>query len=285
MTRFANRRSEESSADREFLMTDRDFQRIKDITFSLTGIALSSHKRNMVYGRLARRLRRLQLDNFAEYCDLIEQGESAEVTEFVNSITTNLTSFFRENHHFDYLKTSVIPALIKSNADSRRIRIWSAGCSTGEEPYSIAMVLKTFSHLSAWDVKVLATDLDTNVVAKAKSGVYSSDRAEGIPGEYRRFLDFDEGQEQIQVKQSVREIITFKPLNLLHKWPMKGPFDVIFCRNVVIYFNADTQRVLFDRYADILSADGTLFIGHSESLHKVCTRFDSLGRTIYQRCD
>lgn len=270
-------------SDREFPMTETDFKRIKELTFSLTGITLSDHKRNMVYGRLARRLRRLGIGTFSAYCDLVKCGESEEVTEFINAITTNLTSFFRENHHFEYLKSQVIPGLIVQNAKSRRIRIWSAGCSTGEEPYSIAMVLSSFTQLKNWDVKVLATDLDSNVVQKAQNGIYSAERAEGIPDQYRKFLIVDKAKENVKVKDNAAKLITFKQLNLLHEWPMRGPFDVIFCRNVVIYFNADTQRVLFDRYANLIKEQGHLFIGHSESLHNITTRFKSQGRTIYKR--
>ncbi len=276
-------RSSGDFSEREFPMTDADFQRIKQITFSLTGITLSDHKRNMVYGRLARRLRRLKMECFADYCDLVDHQDTEETTEFINSITTNLTSFFREGHHFEYLKSEVIPDLLVKNAKSKRLRIWSAGCSTGEEPYSIAMVLRTFTQLKNWDVKILATDLDSNVVQKAKEGIYNFERADGIPDIYRKFLSVDKAKENVRAKDSIAELITFKQLNLLHDWPMKGPFDIIFCRNVVIYFNVDTQRVLFDRYANILTERGRLFIGHSESLHNVTTRFTAKGRTIYER--
>ncbi|WNO07912.1 protein-glutamate O-methyltransferase CheR [Teredinibacter sp. KSP-S5-2] len=270
-------------SDREFPMTDKDFKEIQNIAYTRTGISLSHHKKNMIYGRLARRLRRLGLNSFAEYLQIISQDNEVESVEFINAITTNLTSFFRENHHFEYLRSTVLPNLIKRNAKERRIRIWSAGCSTGEEPYSIAMVLKDCAALNSWDVKVLATDLDSNVVQSGKEGVYLRDRAENIPDTYRKFLATDKRHEYVRVKENVRGLITFKKLNLMHDWPMKGPFDVIFCRNVVIYFNAETQRRLFDRYATILKSDGYLFIGHSENLHKVSNRFDSLGRTMYQR--
>lgn len=266
-------------------MTDHDFERIINITQSLTGITLSHHKRNMVYGRLARRLRRLEVACFADYCDLIENHNTPESTEFINAITTNLTSFFREDHHFDYLKTTVIPRLIKRNAKTKRLRIWSAGCSTGEEPYSIAMILRTFIQLVNWDVKILATDLDTNVVQTAKDGIYTQDRADGIPDQFRKFLCVDKANEQVKIKPHISDIIAFKNLNLLERWPMKGPFDIIFCRNVVIYFNVEVQRELFERYANILVPHGNLFIGHSESLHNVTARFAAKGRTIYEKMD
>lgn len=270
---------------REFPMTDADFTRIIEITQNLTGITLSHHKRNMVYGRLARRLRFLGVTCFAEYCGLIEEAGSPESTEFINAITTNLTSFFREDHHFEYLKDTVIPRLIKRNAATKRIRIWSAGCSTGEEPYSIAMIFRSFIQLANWDVKLLATDLDSNVLQTAKEGIYSEERAEGIPQGYRKFLCVDKANEQVKVKPHIADIISFKKLNLLEDWPMKGPFDIIFCRNVVIYFNVEVQRKLFERYANILIPHGNLFIGHSESLHNVTTRFAAKGRTIYEKVD
>lgn len=269
-------------ADREFPMTNANFRQIKEIAYSLTGISLSDHKKNMIYGRLARRLRKLELTDFASYIELLDR-EDGERTEFINAITTNLTSFFREDHHFVHLRSEVVPRLLRTNLSEKRIRIWSAGCSTGEEPYSIAMVLASFASLSTWDVKVLATDLDSNVVHKASQGIYSAERAENIPEDYRKFLKYDPRGDRIKVKDKVRQLITFKQLNLLHAWPMKGPFDVIFCRNVVIYFDVMTQRKLFDRYANILREEGDLYIGHSESLHNICNRFKSCGRTIYKR--
>lgn len=264
-------------------MTKSNFKDIQKIAYEVTGISLSDHKENMIYGRLARRLRALKLTNFDQYCALLKIPNSTEIHDFTNSITTNLTSFFRENHHFEFLKSTLIPKLMRDNVRTKRLRIWSAGCSTGEEPYSIAMVISSFSALQSWDIKILASDLDSNVVNTCKQGVYNEERVAGIPDEYQRFLIRDENSGQVQVKDSVRKLIRFNQLNLLHDWPMKGPFDFIFCRNVVIYFDHPTQKKLFDRYADLLRSDGHLFIGHSENLHKVCDRFSALGRTTYQR--
>ncbi|WP_086932491.1 CheR family methyltransferase [Agarilytica rhodophyticola] len=273
----------DSPPSREYNMMDKDFRRIQKIAFNLTGITLSDQKKNMVYSRIVRRLRALKLNSFSSYCDLIESEGNTELTDFINAITTNLTSFFRENHHFEYLNETVIPDLIKKNAGTRRIRIWSAGCSTGEEPYSISMVLDHFTHIRKWDVKILATDLDSNVVATARAGHYAEDRVDGIPSQYKKYINFNKADGSGQVKPEIQSRIQFNQLNLLHDWPMKGQFDVIFCRNVVIYFNIDTQKKLFDRYANILTTNGKLFIGHSESLHNVTDRFTSLGRTIYER--
>lgn len=273
----------DKSGLREFDMSYQNFVHIKEVAYKITGISLSDHKQNMIYGRLARRLRVLGLKTFDEYCNLLESEDEAEISEFVNAITTNLTAFFRENHHFEFLRESLIPDLIKVNASTRKIRFWSAGCSTGEEPHSIAMVLRSFAAISTWDVKILATDLDSNVVAKGKSGTYTEERAASVPEMYRKYISLNKSTGDIQVREDVQKLITFKQLNLLHNWPMSGAFDVIFCRNVVIYFDAETQRKLFDRYAQILKPDGYLFIGHSENLHKICDRFHGLGRTIYKR--
>jgi chemotaxis protein methyltransferase CheR len=267
---------------REFGMTYQHFTHIRDIAYRLTGITLSDHKQNMVYGRLARRLRALGLSHFDDYCDLLYE-QSPEITEFINAITTNLTAFFREMHHFEYLKKSILPALAVKNAKTRRLRIWSAGCSTGEEPYSLAMTLASTSLFTHWDCKILATDLDSNVVATAKAGLYGADRIDSIPAEYQRFVKQQDGDEIYKIKEDIQALITFKQLNLLNEWPMKGMFDVIFCRNVVIYFDQETQRKLFSRYCDILHSKGHLFIGHSENLNRVSDAFLSLGKTIYQK--
>ena len=283
MTAATITKTPEDFTSREFPMTQSDFDEIKRIAYSRTGIKLTDQKKTMIYGRLARRLRSLGLRNFSDYCSEIKNENSKEMLEFTNAITTNLTSFFREEHHFDYLKSKFIPELIKANSLSRRIRVWSAGCSTGEEPYSIAMVFSEFRELANWDVKILATDLDSNVVAAAKAGVYRADRTEKVPSPYEKYLHFDSTNQDVDINEKAKSLITFKQLNLLHEWRMKGPFDAIFCRNVVIYFDQPTQKTLFDRYADILADHGRLFVGHSESLNKVSDRFSLIGQTIYKK--
>jgi len=275
--------------EREFHFTDRDFHRIREFVQEKTGISLSDAKRNLVYSRLTRRLRQLNMQKFSDYFSLVCEEGSDELGHFINAITTNLTAFFREEHHFDYLAKAVLPSLIKANERDRKIRVWSAGCSTGEEPYSIAMtILETLPASSGWDIKVLATDLDTNVVAHAKEGVYDTDRIAGLTkARTQKWFQKGKGSHEgsVKVVQQVKDLITFKSLNLMESWPMKGGFDVLFCRNVVIYFDKPTQRTLFDRYADMLKPDGHLFVGHSESLFKVSTRFELLGKTIYRRCN
>ncbi|HHM06312.1 MAG TPA: protein-glutamate O-methyltransferase CheR [Gammaproteobacteria bacterium] len=275
------------NGDREFQFTDRNFNVLKELAAQFTGIALSDAKRNMVYSRLAKRVRALGLENFDDYCDLLRQGDSDEVGNFVNAITTNLTSFFRENHHFQYLSNTLLPHLKKEKSRERRLRVWSAGCSTGEEPYSLAITLgEFFKNERGWDVKILATDLDTNVLDKARRGVYAADQIKSIPASVvRRWFIKGTGAnaDAVKLRDAARQMITFKQLNLMEEWPMRGPFDFIFCRNVVIYFTKETQRVLFDRYANLLVEQGHLFIGHSETLYKVSNRFDSLGQTIYRK--
>jgi chemotaxis protein methyltransferase CheR len=271
------------AGDREFPMSERNFRQLQKIAYDLTGINLSDCKQNMIYGRLTRRIRALGMRDFDQYCDLLAQNDSPELGEFVNAITTNLTAFFRENHHFDYLKNTLLPELVRRKQSERRICIWSAGCSTGEEPYSLAMVVRSLPMLSAWNVNILATDLDSNVLKKAQAGEYAEERFAGIPSQHHTYVERVPGRNTIFMREDIRRLVTFKQLNLLHGWPMKGPFDVIFCRNVVIYFDVPTQIKLFDRYATMLAPDGHLFIGHSENLHKISERFVSLGRTIYRR--
>jgi chemotaxis protein methyltransferase CheR len=266
-------------------MSDADFKEISDLAFKYTGIVLGPHKKDMVYGRLARRLRDVRLSSVSDYLALIRNEHSEEVSKFINAITTNLTSYFREQHHFDFLADTVCPELKKTNAGTRRIRAWSAGCSTGEEPYSIAITLRENLELAGWDCKILATDLDSKVLEKGYKGVYGVERIESLSAEKKQnwFMHDTNHTDIVKVKPSLQELIRFKRLNLLESWPMKGPFDFIFCRNVVIYFNEDTQADLFNKYADLLKDGGYLIIGHSESLNRVCRRFRPIGKTIYQK--
>jgi chemotaxis protein methyltransferase CheR len=276
-------------SDREFAFTDSDFEYLRHLVTTNTGITLGGHKRQLVYGRLARRLRQLGLATFEQYCRYVDEHPGEEMGELVNAITTNLTSFFRENHHFEHLASHALPDILGRNAASRRLRLWSAGCSTGEEPYSIAMTLAETlgSSLSPWDARILATDIDTQVLARAAAGVYVDERIEGIePARRRRWFRRGTGANagKVRVNEELQALIAFRQLNLMDpQWPMRGPFDIVFCRNVVIYFDKPTQRQLFDRYADLLVPNGYLYVGHSESLHGTSERFRLIGRTIYQK--
>jgi len=277
--------NEAAATQREFIMSDSDFERISELAYLYTGIVLGPQKKDMVYGRLARRLRDLGLHRVDHYIGLIDAETKPEVSKFINAITTNLTSFFREAHHFDFLARTACPEWQKTNVQSKKLRIWSAGCSTGEEPYSIAMTLRENMNLSNWDCRILATDLDSKVIEKGQQGIYGVDRIESLSVERKKqwFLQDKNHPDVVKVKPGLQELISFKRLNLLEAWPMKGKFDLIFCRNVVIYFNEETQAVLFDRYAEMLKDGGYLIIGHSESLNRVCQRFQSIGKTIYRK--
>ncbi len=272
--------------EKEFPFTDADFSFIQQLVAERTGIVLTDIKRTMVYSRIARRIRQCGVKDFSEYCALLKDGDESELVSFTNAITTNLTSFFREPHHFEYLAKTVLPELEKNKSD-KRIRVWSAGCSSGEEPYSIAMtILDHFKNKSGWDIKILASDLDYEMVERASKGVYKEERVTGLDKKHlKHYVRKGKGKLEGMVKMdsALIEMITFKQLNLLHEWPFKGPFDFMFCRNVVIYFNKETQRELFDRYANLLPDSAPLFIGHSESLFKVTDRFKSLGQTIYRK--
>lgn len=272
----------------QFELPEAVFNRLRELVRRHTGIYLADSKRELVYGRLARRLRALGLDSFAEYCALIEGGRSDEVQELTNAITTNLTSFFRENHHFEQLAAEIFPQIEASRAATRRMRLWSAGCSTGEEPYSIAMVMReALTHLRGWDTKLLATDIDSKVVETAAAGIYAEDRFKGIPPlRVQRWFSPLPGHPHLsEASSELKSLITFKQLNLFTPWPMKGPFDVIFCRNVVIYFDKETQRGLFERMAELQEPGAWLIIGHSESLFNITDRYKLVSRTVYRRIE
>lgn len=271
----------------EFNLTQADFKFIAGIIYSHAGIVLSDKKSDLVQSRLGRRIRALQLTSFKDYCQYIKGAEgSEEMTVMTNALTTNLTSFYRESHHFDHLKTTALEEFKKlSSKNGRRLRIWSSACSTGEEPYSIAMtLLESGINRKNWDARVLATDLNTDVLNAASSGLYSSEVCEKLPANLRqRFIEPQPEGEKYCVKRDVKELITFKQLNLLGNWPMRQPFDVIFCRNVLIYFDNETKIKLIDRFVKSLRPGGWLYLGHSETLNSNSHGLVLSGRTIYRR--
>jgi len=269
-----------------FRFTDRDFRCIQELVGRHVGIQLPEAKRDMVYCRLSRRLRALGLKDFASYCRLLRTEEGGdELEEFSNAITTNLTAFFREPHHFEYLEREWLPGRLREGGRPRRLRAWSAGCSSGEEPYSLAMVLAE-AVPADWDVRVLATDLDTRVLATARRGVYDASRIRDVPPErVRRWFYRGRGANagQVRVSPVLQDMIQFRQLNLSGPWPLKGPLDFIFCRNVLIYFDKAAQKRITERFADLLVDGGLLFLGHSETLYRVTDRYELLGRTVYRR--
>ena len=266
---------------REFLFTDADFQRVRELIYRLAGISLSPVKRDMVYSRLARRLRQTGHTSFAAYLDELTNSKGREWEEFVNALTTNLTSFFREPHHFPILSEH-----LKKLQGRSPIKIWCSAASTGEEPYSIAMtVVETFNSFNV-PVSIVASDLDTNVLAFGMKGVYSRDRIDKLsPDRLSRFFVKGTGTQEgsYTVKPELRRLITFQRLNLLEpNWSVRGPIDALFCRNVMIYFDKPTQHKILTRFAPLMSEDGLLFAGHSESFLHAADVFRSQGKTVYE---
>lgn len=262
------------------VLSSSDFARIAQKVKYNTGIVLKDHKSVMVQARISRRLRELGYNDFTSYIDFLEgpQGQQ-EITNFCNAITTNLTSFFREPHHFDHFETELRTLCSQHPSD---VRVWSAGCSTGEEPHCISLVAE-FVARSSTNIKILATDLDTNVLATGRAGMYAIEKKNGIPAKYHSFLKTVEIEEHLSFEPSIRDKITFNRLNLLEPWPFKNKFDVIFCRNVLIYFDTRTKMQLVDRFADALRVGGVLYLGHSETILEEHARLASEGRTTYRK--
>jgi len=276
---------ESPDREREFAFEPEDFDALRDLIKRNTGISLADSKMEMVYGRISRRLRHLKLYSFADYRRRLESDESESI-EFCNAMTTNLTSFFRESHHFDFLRDHVLRPKLGQPDASRRIRIWSAACSSGEEPYSIAMTVReAIPDFKRWDIRILATDIDSQILATARRGVYPAARLEAL-GERRvrdHFEPLPGDPGQYRVAPEVASPVTFKQLNLVQPLPMKGPLDAVFCRNVIIYFDKETQKELLGRIAALQRKGDLLFLGHSESLFKVSEDYALIGRTIYRR--
>ncbi len=270
--------------DREFPFTPEDFEAVRQLVGEHTGIALSDIKSDMVYSRLTRRLRATGCKTFSEYLERLRSNEAEELDHFVNALTTNLTAFFREEHHFDHLAEVALPEMM-ALAKDRRLRLWSAGCSTGEEAYSMAMVVRE-TVPEGWDIRILATDLDTEVLRQAERGVYDAGRVRGMPQTRlrRHFLRGRGANEgKVRVRDEVRRLVKFQRLNLIDRpWPMRERFHGVFCRNVIIYFNKQTQRELFDYLTGYVCPPGWLYIGHSETLWQVTERFEPHGRTVYR---
>lgn len=267
------------------LIEQKDFDYIQGLVYKQTGIVIADHKRDMISRRLHKRVRALKMPSIADYCDFLKHKNPAdEMVNFINSVTTNLTSFYREKHHFDYLHDEYLPSFKKTG--KKRLRLWSSACSTGEEPYSIAMTMLDVlgDNAGGIDAKILATDLDTEVIEKAKSGRYEEKSLSNIPdAKVKKWLKNNGVPDQgyIEVADKLKPFIQFNKLNLLGEWPMKGMFDVIFCRNVFIYFDKSTQSKLVSRFYNALEPNGVLMLGHSESILKGDYEFQGLGKTIF----
>lgn len=269
-----------NTTTREFHFTEQDFQRVRKLIYDHAGISLSDSKMDMVYSRLGRRLRATGLSNFREYLSLLEKNDATEWEAFVNSLTTNLTSFFREPHHFPILADH-----IRKIRQRQPIQLWCNAASTGEEPYTMAMTMVDVFGSYTPPVQILATDLDTHVLKTAQAGIYSADRVEKLPKDIlqRFFVEAPGGSPgQMQVRQELRKMITFRQLNLLDaNWLIRGPFDAIFCRNVMIYFDKATQYKILQKLVPVMRSDALLFAGHSESFQHAADLFHIQGRTVY----
>lgn len=263
-----------------FAFNQGDFRQVQKLIYDHAGINLADTKQDMVYSRIIRRLRATGTQTFRDYLQLVERNPD-EWEAFVNSLTTNLTAFFREEYHFPILES-----LMRSHNDkSQPFRIWCSAASTGEEPYSLAMTaLEVFGKKPP--VEIIATDIDTSVLAKAETGVYRADRIEKLDPKYLRYFMRGKGGNEgmVRIRPEVRDLVTFKPLNLLdNQWPIQGIFDALFCRNVLIYFDKDTQRKVLEKFTPYMNANSQLFVGHSESLLHLNDLFRLRGKTVYER--
>ncbi len=272
--------TDQARIDREFEFTQQDFEEVRRLIYQHAGISLSEAKVDMVYSRLARRLRAPRLKNLQDNLARLKAGDEQEWEAFVNSLTTNLTAFFREAHHFDLLKD-----FLKSRRE-RPITIWSSASSTGEEPYSIAMTAAEVFGGVPGAVKVLASDLDTQVLQKAQEGVYPLERISKLgDGRQQRFFLKGTGSREgmVKVRPEIQSMVSFFRLNLLDAtWSVKGPLDAIFCRNVMIYFDKPTQYRILQKMKPLLKPDGLLFLGHSEALYHASDLFRLRGQTVYE---
>jgi chemotaxis protein methyltransferase CheR len=271
----------------EFPFTNDDFNRIAAVLRRESGIYLRGSKTALVYSRLTRRLRALRIESFHEYCELLtESGE--ERLAMLAALTTNVTRFFREPHHFEHLKSRVLPPLLEAARHGAAVRLWSAGCSSGQEAYSIALtILSLMPDAVLHDVRVLATDIDPHMVAKGRAGIYNAAELRDVPVEMRRrwFEAAPDGERKsLRVHGDLRALVAFRELNLVAHWPMRGPFHAIFCRNVVIYFEEATQSRLWSRMSPLLSPYGCLYIGHSERVSgPAIDALESVDITTYRR--
>ena len=277
----AQRAPTESAGDGEFPFTATDFRAIADLLYAASGIHLADAKATLVYSRIAKRVRKLRLDSFRSYCDLLRSDpDHPEHAAMLSALTTNVTRFFREPHHFEHMATDLLPPLIAKARAGGRVRLWSAGCSAGHEPYSMAMtLLEAFPDAARHDIRILATDIDPLVVEHARRGLYNDGDVEPIaPALRSKFMGKAGGG--WMVTPALTEILSFGTINLMEDWPMRGKFDAIFCRNVAIYFDEPTQTRLFTRFADRLTPEGRLYIGHSE--RSLIPQLTSAGLTIYR---
>jgi len=274
----------------DITLSEKDFRKISDMVYKHCGINLHSGKKELVRARLAKRLRLGKFNTFPEYMkNVLNDKSGKEFSILIDSLSTNLTSFFREQQHFDFLQDRFLPALLERKRKNRnfKIRAWSAGCSSGEEPYSIAIsLLESTQGKGRWDIKILATDISTSILETAEAGLYDAERVSPVSLIQKQkylVMQNEKGRKTFKVTKQLRDTIIFNYLNLMNDWPIKGPIDFIFCRNVMIYFDKPTQERLINRYWDLLDSGGILFTGHSESLTGIEHKFKYIQPTIYMK--
>lgn len=279
---------DECLASGEYPLTRRDLVEIAAMIYADAGIYLNESKASLVYSRLSKHIRNIGLKGFREYCQLVSSpAGAAERRDMLSHLTTNFTRFFRENHHFEHLKSDVLPELLARAKNGDRVRIWSAACSDGQEPYSIALtVLSMLPNAADYDFRILATDIDPKILALARAGAYDATALETVSPAMRKqwFTETSvNGRQKWQIDDRVKKLITFNELNLMAQWPFKGQVDVIFCRNVVIYFDEPTQMKIWSRFGGMLNPKGHLYIGHSERVSgDAKSVFDNIGITTYR---
>lgn len=278
------------SAPTDFDFSDDDFHRISEIMRNESGIRLDGSKRSLVYARLVKRLRKLGLSSFSEYCEYVNSDDGlTERIGLLSALTTHVTRFFREPHHFEFMKSHALPPLIEAARKGRPVRMWSAGCSSGEEPYTMAMTLLELEpRASELGIKILATDIDPITLDVGARGVYRDDLVSGMDPILRRKYFPAASAGYVEATDELKSLITFRTLNLNQaaEWPLRGPFDIVFCRNVVIYFDLDVQARFWSRMTPLISTGGWLFIGHSERVtENVAHLYSGEGVTTYQRID
>lgn len=274
-------------------LSQKEYELFKSLIFEQTGISLGEKKKELVKTRLGKRLRKTGIPTFKDYYNYVtssENGGNEELISLIDAISTNKTSFFRENEHFIFLREKVIPEILKTSKKSckKKIRVWSAGCSSGEEPYTMAIVFhENIKNITAWDLKILATDISTRMLGKASAGIYKMETIEDVPITLRRaYFQVGSGKMagECKVKKHLRDLVVFKRLNLMMPtYPFKGRFDFIFCRNVIIYFNKTTQEELMRKYNRYLKPGGYLFLGHSEGLTGISSGFKYIKPSVYQK--
>jgi chemotaxis protein methyltransferase CheR len=283
---IATRQNRTGIVQGEFLLTIEDFRCLAGMLHADAGISLAESKATLLYSRLARRLRALGLSDFQQYCELLaDPAAKEERGRMLAALTTNVTRFFREPHHFEHLQGKVLPPLLAAARRGGRVRIWSAACSNGQEPYTVALtILALMPEAAKHDVRVLATDIDPNMLAEGRAGQYSAEALEPVPTAQRQRWFHPAGTGQWEVADELKRLVTFREVNLIGAWPMRGPFDAILCRNVMIYFAEDTQATVWHRFTPLLPPGGHLYIGHSERLNGPAAEcFETVGITTYRR--